>query len=214
MLSRLYQWMLAKAAHRHADRWLAVISFMESSFFPIPPDALLAPMCLARPERSFYYAFVCTAASVLGALLGYAIGFFLFDTIGEAILNLYGLSGQFASFAGSFNEQGWIIVFLAGFTPLPYKVITIAAGATAMPLYILVGASIISRAGRFFLVAALLWKFGAPMKRLIDRHFGLITTIGGVLLVGGFLALSALGGDDAGESTRQLPAVTAPAAGG
>jgi len=195
MLTRLYQWMLAKAAHRHADRWLAVISFMESSFFPIPPDVLLAPMCLSRPKRAFYYAFVCTAASVLGALLGYAIGYFLFDTIGQTILDFYGLGDKFSAFSASFNEQGWLIVFLAGFTPLPFKVITIAAGTTAMPLYVLVGASIVSRAARFFLEAALLWKFGEPMKRLIDRHFGLITTVGGILLVGGFLALKYIGGN-------------------
>ena len=112
MLTRLYQWMLAKAAHRHADRWLAVISFMESSFFPIPPDVLLAPMCLSQPKRAFYYAFVCTAASVLGALLGYAIGYFLFDTIGQAILDFYGLGDKFSAFSDNFNEQGWLIVFL------------------------------------------------------------------------------------------------------
>ena len=141
MLTRLYQWMLAKAAHRHADRLLAVISFMESSFFPIPPDVLLAPMCLSQPKRAFYYAFVCTAASVLGALLGYAIGYFLFDTIGQAILDFYGLGDKFSAFSDNFNEQGWLIVFLAGFTPLPFKVITIAAGVTAMPLYVLIGAS-------------------------------------------------------------------------
>ncbi|MCB2015833.1 MAG: YqaA family protein [Sphingobium sp.] len=207
MLTRLYQWMLAKAAHRHADRWLAVISFMESSFFPIPPDVLLAPMCLSQPKRAFYYAFVCTAASVLGALLGYAIGYFLFDTIGQAILDFYGLGDKFSAFSDNFNEQGWLIVFLAGFTPLPFKVITIAAGVTAMPLYVLIGASIVSRGARFFLEAALLWKFGEPMKRLIDRHFGLITTIGGILLVGGFIALRYLGGSHEAESPPPAPTV-------
>lgn len=210
MLTRLYHWMLAKAAHPLADRWLAVISFMESSFFPIPPDALLAPMCLARPSRAFYYAFVCSAASVVGALLGYAIGYFLFDTIGEAILGMYGLHDKYAGFADAFNEQGWIIVFLAGFTPLPFKVITIAAGATAMPLYILLGASILSRSARFFLVAALLWKFGEPMKRIIDRHFALITTIGGILLVGGFFAIGALTGNDEDAAPVRSEAHAAP----
>lgn len=212
MLTRLYHWMLAKAAHRHADRWLGVISFMESSFFPIPPDALLVPMCLAQPKRAFYYAFVCTAASVLGALLGYAIGYFLFDTIGQSILGLYGLEDKYATFADAFNDQGWIIVFLAGFTPLPFKVITIAAGATAMPLYILVGASIVSRSARFFLEAALLWKFGEPMKRIIDRHFALITTLGGILLVGGFLAISMLAGKHEGDGTETAPTHNASSA--
>ncbi|HEY9580328.1 MAG TPA: YqaA family protein [Rhizorhapis sp.] len=189
MLRRLYNWTLEKAAHHHAPRWLFGISFAESSFFPIPPDVLLGPMCLAKPKRAFYYAFICTLASVLGALLGYAIGFFLFDTVGKAILNAYGLLHQFDEFAGRFNEQGWIIVMLAGFTPLPFKVITIAAGTTKMPLYILIVASIISRAARFFMEAALLWKFGEPMKRVIDRNFGLITTVVGMLGVGGFVAV-------------------------
>jgi len=189
MLKRLYEWTLAKAAHDQAPRWLAVVSFVESSFFPIPPDVMLAPMCLARPERAFRYALICTIASVVGALLGYAIGYFLFETVGQPILAFYGLGDRFAEFSESFNEQGWIIVLLAGFTPLPFKVITIAAGATQMPLHILIAASIIARSARFFLVAALLWKFGAPMKAWIDRNFALATTVVGVLLIGGFVAL-------------------------
>ncbi|MFN3945111.1 MAG: YqaA family protein [Allosphingosinicella sp.] len=189
MLRRLYQWTLDKCAHPLAERWLAFISFVESSFFPIPPDVLLGPMCLARPDRAFRYAFICTVASVLGALLGYAIGYFLMETVGQWILSLYGLEQSFQTFADNFNEHGWVIVLLAGFTPLPFKVITIAAGATVMPLYILVFASIIARSARFFLVAALLWKFGEPMKRLIDRHFNLLTVLFGVLFVGGFVLL-------------------------
>lgn len=192
MLRRLYDWTLEKAGHRYAERWLAFISFVESSVFPIPPDVLLAPMCLSRPERAWRYAFICTAASVAGALLGYAIGLFLFETVGQWVLSIYGLEEQFAEFRGSFNENGWIIVLLAGFTPLPFKVVTIASGATGLPIAILVLASIISRAGRFYLVAALLWKFGPPMKRLIDKHFGLFTAAFGILLVGGFLALKYL----------------------
>jgi membrane protein YqaA with SNARE-associated domain len=192
MLRRLYDWTLEKSAHPHSERWLAAISFIESSFFPIPPDVLLAPMCLARPDRAWRYAAICTIASVLGALLGYAIGFFLFETIGQAILNFYGAGEDFESFKQAFNAQGWVIVLLAGFTPLPFKVITIAAGATAMPLYVLVVASIIARAARFFLVAALLWKFGPPMKAWIDRNFALATTVIGLAAVGGFLSLKYL----------------------
>ena len=189
MLKRLYHWTLAKAAHEKAPHWLAAVSFIESSFFPIPPDVMLAPMCLAKPHKAFQYALICTIASVLGALLGYAIGFFLFETVGSAILDFYGLGDQFEAFKVNFNEQGWLIVLLAGFTPLPFKVITIAAGATAMPLYILVIASIIARSARFFLVGALLWKFGQPMQDWIDKHFALATTLVGVLFVGGFAAL-------------------------
>ncbi|WP_033926873.1 YqaA family protein [Sphingomonas sp. 35-24ZXX] len=189
MLKRLYHWTLAKAAHEKAPHWLAAVSFIESSFFPIPPDVMLAPMCLAKPHKAFQYALICTIASVLGALLGYAIGFFLFETVGSAILDFYGLGDQFEAFKVNFNEQGWLIVLLAGFTPLPFKVITIAAGATAMPLYILVIASIIARSARFFLVGALLWKFGQPMQDWIDKHFAIATTVVGVLFVGGFAAL-------------------------
>jgi membrane protein YqaA with SNARE-associated domain len=189
MLKRLYEWTLEKAGHRHAERWLGAISFMESSFFPIPPDIMLIPMCLAKPERAFRYALICTIASVLGALLGYAIGYFLFETVGQAILGFYGLTESFETFRQQFLEQSWVIVLLAGFTPLPFKVITIAAGVTAMPLYVLIFAAVIARSARFFLVAALLWKFGEPMKRIIDRHFGLLTTLAGILLVGGFIAV-------------------------
>ncbi len=189
MLKRLYEWTLEKAGHRHAERWLGAISFMESSFFPIPPDIMLIPMCLAKPERAFRYALICTIASVLGALLGYAIGYFLFETVGQAILDFYGLGHRFESFAAQFNEQGWIIVLLAGFTPLPFKVITIAAGTTAMPLYVLIAASVIARSARFFLVAALLWKFGEPVKRIIDRHFGLLTTAVAIVGIGGFVVI-------------------------
>ncbi|WP_017670719.1 YqaA family protein [Blastomonas sp. AAP53] len=189
MLKRLYHWTLAKAAHEKAPYWLAAVSFIESSFFPIPPDVMLAPMCLAKPEKAFRYALICTIASVIGALFGYAIGYFLFETVGIAILDFYGLGEKFEAFKVSFNEQGWLIVLLAGFTPLPFKVITIAAGATAMPLYILVMASVIARSARFFLVGALLWKFGQPMQDWIDKHFALATSVVGVLFVGGFVAL-------------------------
>ena len=192
MLKRLYNWTLDKAAHRHAERWLAVISFIESSFFPIPPDVVLAPMCLAKPEKAFRYAAICTVASVAGALLGYAIGYFLFETIGHAILDFYGLADKFAAFQQAFNQQGWLIVLLAGFTPLPFKVITIAAGATAMPLYVMIGAAIIARSARFFLVALLLWRFGPPMKAWIDRNFALTTMVAGILFVGGFVAIKYL----------------------
>ncbi len=189
MLKRLYEWMLEKAAHRQATKWLAGISFAESSFFPIPPDVMLAPMCLAKPERAYWYALICTIASVLGSLLGYAIGYFVFEAVGLPILEFYGAAEKFDVFAQNFNEQGWVVVLLAGFTPLPFKVITIAAGSTAMPLYILIGAAIVARSARFFLVAVLLRYFGPPMKQWIDKNFALATTAVGVLFVGGFAAV-------------------------
>ncbi|MEO1170036.1 MAG: YqaA family protein [Pseudomonadota bacterium] len=189
MLKRLYHWTLEKAGHRRAERWLGGISFVESSFFPIPPDVMLLPMCLARPDRAFRYATICTITSVLGAVLGYAIGYFLFETVGRPIIEFYGYAGDFESFASNFNEQGWIIVLLAGFTPLPFKVITIAAGATALPIHILIPAAIVARGARFYLVAALLWKFGEPMKAFIEKYFAWLTALAGILLVGGFVAV-------------------------
>lgn len=192
MLRSLYDWTLAKCRHPQAERWLAGISFAESSFFPIPPDVLLAPMCLADPPRAFRYAAITTAASVAGALLGYFIGMFLFEAVGKPILQVYGGMEAFEAFRGAFNEQGWLVVLLAGFTPIPFKVVTITAGATAMPLAILVVGSIVARGARFFLVAGLLWKFGAPMQVFIERHFNLLTLAFGVLLVGGFVVVGLL----------------------
>ncbi len=189
MLKGLYDWTLARCAHRHAERWLGAISFAEASVFPIPPDVLLAPMCLARPDRAFRFAFITTVTSVMGALAGYAIGLFLFETVGRAVLSVYGADAQFAAFSADFNAHGWLIVFLAGFTPIPFKVVTIAAGATGMPLGILLAGSFLSRGLRFFLVAALLWRWGAPMKAFIDRHFSLLTLAFGLLAVGGFLVV-------------------------
>ncbi|TPE59838.1 DedA family protein [Sandaracinobacter neustonicus] len=193
MLRGLYNWTLEKCRDPRSERWLFGISFAEASFFPIPPDVLLAPMCLAQPNKAFRFAFICTLASVLGGLLGYAIGYFLFDTVGRPILQFYGVTDNFDSFAANFNAHGWLIVFLGGFiTPLPFKAITIAAGATALPLPVLIGAAIVSRAGRFYIVAALLWKFGEPMQRLIDRYLTLLATILGTAIVGGFVAMGLL----------------------
>jgi membrane protein YqaA with SNARE-associated domain len=189
MLHGLYSWTIAKCRHPNAERWLAGLSFAEASFFPIPPDVLLAPMCLADPPRAFRYAAITTVASVTGAVFGYLIGMFLFETVGKPLLTFYGGADAFEQFSAAFNEQGWLIVLLAGFTPIPFKVITVAAGATALSLPILIAASLVSRGARFFLVAALLWKFGAPMQALIERHFNLLSLLFGVLLVGGFLAV-------------------------
>ncbi len=192
MLRRLYDWTLAKAAHPLATRWLALVSFLESSVFPIPPDIMLIPMCLAQPRRAWRYAVVCAAASVLGALLGYAIGAFLFEAVGGPVLALYGLTGAFDAFRAEFVARGWLYVLLAGFTPLPFKVVTIAAGATALPLPVLVGAAIVSRSARFGVEAALLRWLGEPARRLLERHFGLVTVAVAAVGVGGFVALKYL----------------------
>lgn len=189
VLRRLYDWTLAQAERKNAIWVLAGVSFIESSFFPIPPDILLIPMVLAAPTRAWWIAFVCTAASVAGGIFGYGIGFFLYDTIGRQVFELYGYAEKFAFFQDGFNEHGAWIVFIAGLTPFPYKVITIASGVTQLDLIIFTIASIISRGLRFFIVAALLWYFGAWIRQFIDRYFGILTVVFVILLIGGFAAL-------------------------
>lgn len=189
MLRSLYDFTLRLAATRHALLALAVISFLESSFFPIPPDVLLIPMILAAPHRAFLIAGVCLVSSVAGGLAGYAIGAYLMDSVGQGILAFYGKEDAFAQFTATYNEWGAWAVLIAGVTPFPYKVITILSGATALSLPVFIIASIIARALRFFIVAALLWKFGAPIRDFIERRLGLMFTLFMALLLGGFLAV-------------------------
>ncbi|MFQ5437534.1 MAG: YqaA family protein [Paracoccaceae bacterium] len=187
MLRRLYDWTLALAETRYALWALAAVSFAESSFFPIPPDILLIPLILARPSRAFALAGVCLAASVAGALLGYFIGAELFDAIGRPMLEFYGKTSYFDAFSEQYNTYGAWVVLMAGVTPFPYKVITILSGATALNLPVFIIASIIARGLRFFIVAALLWKFGAPIREFIERRLGLMFALFVVLLLGSFL---------------------------
>lgn len=189
MFRGLYDWTMKQAAGRHAQPALAAVSFAESSFFPIPPDVMLIPMVLARPERAWWIATVCTISSVLGGILGYAIGYFLFDTVGQAVLDFYGYRSAFEDFAANYNEWGAWIVFLAGVTPFPYKVITIASGVTALNPWIFMVASLIARSLRFFGVAALLWKYGPPIREFIDKRLNVLGYSFLGLLVGGFVVV-------------------------
>jgi membrane protein YqaA with SNARE-associated domain len=189
MLRALYDWTMRLAAGRHAEKTLAGVSFVESSVFPIPPDALLIPMVLADRSKAWRYAFVCTIASVLGGVAGYAIGALLYEGIAEPILNFYGYLDKFETFAGNYNEYGAWIVLFAGITPFPYKVITIASGATYLNLAVFIAASVVARGLRFFIVAGLLYWFGPPIRAFIEKRLGLVFTIGLVLLIGGFAAL-------------------------
>lgn len=189
MLRRLYNWTLDLAARPYALWALAAISFVESSIFPIPPDVVLIAMVIARPQRAWAIATVCTVASVLGGFAGYAIGYYFFDAFGRDILAFYGMEQQFADFRGLYDEWGFWFVMIAGFTPFPYKVITIASGVFGLDLLTFAIASVVSRGARFFLVAALLWRFGAPIKAFIDRHLGWLTIAFMVLLIGGFVAI-------------------------
>src|SRR5690606_5441963 len=159
MLRRLYDRIMALAQRRNAMWVLAFVSFIESSILPIPPDVLIVPMCLADRRKSFRIAAVATIASVLGGLVGYAIGALLFETVGRPIIEFYGAWDQFDSFRALYQEWGWWIVMGAGFTPFPYKVITIASGVATLDLAVFTAASVISRGARFYLEAWLLWKF-------------------------------------------------------
>ena len=188
MLRSLYDWTMGLAAHRHALVALALISFIESSVFPIPPDVLMIPMVLAARDRAWLIALIATVASVLGGFLGYYIGAGLFEVIGQPILDFYGYGERFASFRESYNEWGAWIVAGAGFTPFPYKVITIASGVMDLDLATFTLASVVSRGARFFLLAALLWYFGPPIRRFIENNLPLLATLFFVLLFGGFVA--------------------------
>jgi membrane protein YqaA with SNARE-associated domain len=186
MFRKLYDWMMEKAEHDKAGHALAAVSFAESSVFPIPPDVMLIPMVLARRARAWFYAGIATISSVLGGIAGYAVGYFLFATVGVAILNFYGYMGKFDSFSSRYNEYGAWIVLFAGVTPFPFKVITIASGVTKLSFPLFVASSLFARALRFFIVAGLLYWLGPTIRGFIERYFGLLTFLFFLLLFGGF----------------------------
>ncbi len=200
---------MEKAAHPHAQGWLAFFCFIESSFFPIPPHPLLGLMCLAEPRRAVRFALIATVASVLGGLFGYAIGYFLYETVGEWLLGMLGLTESFPVAACYIREQGAAAVFLAAGTPIPFKLMTITAGFIEMDLLTFTGAAVAGRALIFMAVGILFRLFGAPIKNVIDRYLGTVTTVFVVLVVAGFVALTQLGGDDEdGASGHRCDSVT------
>jgi len=180
------------AQHRHAPEALFGISFVESSVFPIPPDIMLIPMVIAQRAKAWFFAFVASFGSVLGGVLGYLIGYLLFKSVGEPIFQFYGYLEKFHAFAGQYNDYGAWIVFFFGVTPFPYKVITIASGATELNFLVFLLASVTSRGLRFFFVAGLLYWFGPSIKDFIERRLGLVFTVFVVLLFGGFVAIKYL----------------------
>ena len=204
MLRRLYDWTLAKAAHPHAEWWLALFAFVEASFFPIPPHPLLGLMCLAEPQRAIRFAVVATAASVLGGLLGYAIGWGLYDTVGTELLALLGMTESFPVAACYLREYGAEIIMIKGATPIPFKLLTITAGFIGMPLVPFILASVVSRSISFMIVGVLFRLFGRPIKAFIDKYLGLVTAGFVVLVVGGFLARTLLegGGEEAQDKCQ------------
>lgn len=206
MLRKLYDWTMEKAQHRHAQGWLATISFIESSFFPIPPHPLLGLMCLANPKRAVRYALITTIASVLGGLFGYAIGYFLYDTLGQWLIASLGLQEAFPKAACYLREYDVEVILVAGSTPVPFKLLTITAGFIEMALVPFILASIAGRGLIFMTVGVLFRLFGAPIKTFIERYLGLITTAFILLVVGGFIALSLLGGGE--EATHACEMAT------
>jgi len=184
-----YDWVLSWADRPGGPWALAGISFAESSFFPIPPDILLIPLCLSKPRRAFWYAGLCTVASVLGGMLGYLIGRVFFESIGGPIVDFYGLTEGFDRVGALYAAWAALAVAGAGFTPIPYKVFTIAAGLFEINFPVFVAASFLGRGGRFFLVAGLLRLFGEPMKEFVDRYFNWLTVALAVLFVGGFAVI-------------------------
>jgi membrane protein YqaA with SNARE-associated domain len=184
----LYDWIMRQAAHDRAPYALFGVAFVESSFFPIPPDVMLVPMIFARRGKAWVYANICTVASVIGGMAGYAIGYFFFDPIGESILKFYGYGERFEDAAQLLNEWGIWVLIAKGLSPFPFKVLTIAAGASKMSLGPFFLASIVSRAMRFYLVAALLFWFGEPTREFIERRLNVVMAFL-VLLIGGFVAI-------------------------
>jgi membrane protein YqaA with SNARE-associated domain len=189
VIDRFYSRTLALAASRHAMWALMAVSFAESSFFPLPPDILLIPMILARPRRAWLIAAVCTAASVLGGLVGYAIGYFLFDAVGRPVLEFYHAMDKYEALKAAFAQWGAWIIVLKGLTPIPFKLVTIASGVVQFDLVAFVLASLVSRSLRFFLLAALLWWFGDAVREFIERRLMLVTSALAAALIGGFLVL-------------------------
>jgi membrane protein YqaA with SNARE-associated domain len=189
MLRRIYDWCI-DAAHKPYAMWiLGAVAFAESSFFPVPPDVMLIPMSLARPRRAWLYASVCTAASVLGGLLGYAIGALLYDSLGHWLIQFYGLGGKVESFRAGYAEYGAWIILLKGLTPIPYKLVTITSGFANYNIWLFVVLSVIARGGRFFMVAILLNRYGEWIRARIEKRLGLWVALGvGALLLGFIVA--------------------------
>lgn len=189
MIKALYDWTIRMADHPQAIWVLAFVAFIESSVFPIPPDILMIPMILARPSKAWLIASVCLVSSVLGGLLGYGIGMFAYESIGQPVLASMGKADAMAEFSTRFNDFGFWAVLTAGITPFPYKVITIMSGWTGMPIGTFIVSSILARGLRFFIVAALLWKFGAPIRDFIEKRLGLMFTLFVIVLFAGFFAV-------------------------
>jgi membrane protein YqaA with SNARE-associated domain len=190
MFRGLYEWTLRLANHRHAIRSMAAVSFAESSFFPIPPDVMLVPMILARRDQAWLIATVCTITSVAGGVFGYAIGYFLYDSVGQWLISVYGLQEGAAEFRSWYAEWGAAIILVKGLTPIPFKLVTIASGLAAFNFPIFVVTALVTRGARFFIIAALLKRYGAPIQDFIERRLNLVGMAFLLALAGGFAVVA------------------------
>ena len=193
MLRRLYDWVLDLAGRKSAPYALGVVSFTESSFFPVPPDVMLVPMALAKPERAWFYAGICTVTSVLGGLAGYAIGALLYDSVGLWLFRLYGLEGKAEEFRQAYAAYGHWIILLKGLTPIPYKLVTITSGFAGYDLFWFTVLSLITRGARFGLIAAMIGRYGPKIREIMDQHLTLIFVVLVVIVIAGFASLKFIG---------------------
>jgi membrane protein YqaA with SNARE-associated domain len=187
MLRKIYDWCI-DAAHKPYALWiLGAVSFAESSFFPVPPDVMLLPMSLARPQRAWLYAGICTVTSVLGGVVGYAIGALLYDSVGQWLIHFYGLGDKVETFRAGYAQYGAWIILLKGLTPIPYKLVTITSGFANYNIWLFIVLSVIARGGRFFLVAILLNRYGVWIRETIEKRLGMWVALGAGLLLLGFI---------------------------
>jgi membrane protein YqaA with SNARE-associated domain len=191
-LRKLYDWVLSWAHKRYSSAALFILAFAEASFFPVPPDVLQIALSVSKPKKSFFYALISSVGSILGGILGYLIGLFLFDTVGSFIINMLGYQAQFEVVGDLYRSYAFLAILVSAFTPIPFKVFTIAAGFWQVGLFPLIAASTIGRSARFLMVATLIYLFGPKMKEFIDKYFNLLTIILFVLLIGGFLVIKYL----------------------
>ena len=208
LIPNMYSWTMDKSAHPHAEYWLALVAFVEASFFPIPPHPMLGLMCLANPQKAVRYAIICTIASVAGGVFGYGIGFFLYESVGLWLLGALGLTDAFPPAACYLREYGAEIILIKGATPIPFKLLTITAGFIHMHFWTFLWASLASRAFSFMLVGILFKLFGAPIKAFIDKYLIWVTGAFVVAVVAGFLVIGALSGDGSAKEADKCSGAT------
>ena len=187
MLRRMYDWCVAAAYKPFATWIMGIVSFLESSIFPVPPDVMLIPMSLARPEKAYSYAFLCTWTSVAGGILGYAVGALLYDSVGQWLITLYGYGDKVDAFRHAYAQYGMWIILLKGLTPIPFKIVTITSGFAGYDIWAFILFATITRAGRFYVLAFILHRYGAQAREIIEKRLGFWVTIGAVFLVLGIV---------------------------